>query len=134
TDARARLIASASRGGVGNLETIRLPGAREGETPPGPIVAEYVRDGRRLIGAFTPVQHWAMGALVDKTVDAALLPVSRITWATLLWIAVAALIGSIAARIFARRLSDRGGPGGRNTPDRGREAGGAHRPVGPRRA
>jgi two-component system, NtrC family, sensor kinase len=107
TDARARLIASASRGGVGNLETIRLPGAREGETPPGPIVAEYVRDGRRLIGAFTPVKRWAMGALVDKTVDAALLPVSRITWATLIWIAVAALIGSIAARIFARRLADR---------------------------
>ncbi|HLK92791.1 MAG TPA: ATP-binding protein [Polyangia bacterium] len=106
-DARARLIASASRGGVGNLATIRLPGAREGETPPGSIVAEYVRDGRRLIGAFTPVNRWAMGALVDKTVDAALLPVNKITLATLLWIAVAAFIGSIAARIFARRLSDR---------------------------
>jgi signal transduction histidine kinase len=106
-DGRARLIASASRGGVGNLETIRLPGAREGETPAGPLVAEYVRDGRRLIGAFTPVNRWAMGALVDKTVDAALLPVNQITLATLLWIAVAALIGSFAARIFARRLSDR---------------------------
>jgi two-component system NtrC family sensor kinase len=107
TDGRARLIASSARGGVGNLGTIRLPGAREGEAPPGPIVAEYLRDGRRLIGAFAPVARWGMGALVDKTVDAALLPVNRITWATLIWIAVAALIGSIAARIFARRLSDR---------------------------
>ncbi len=107
TDGRARLIASASRGGVGNLETIRLPGAREGEAPPAAVVAEYVRDGRRLIGAYAPVSRWAMGALVDKTVTAALLPVDRITLATLLWIAVAALIGTIAARIFARRLSDR---------------------------
>ena len=107
TDGRARLIASASRGGVGNLETIRLPGAREGETPSGAVVAEYLRDGRRLIGAYAPVSRWAMGALVDKTVDAALLPVDRITLATLLWIAVAALIGTIVARIFARGLSDR---------------------------
>ncbi len=107
TDGRARLIASSARRGAGNLGTIRLPGAREGEAPPGPVVTEYVRDGRRLIGAFAPVARWGMGALVDKTVDAALLPVNRITWATLLWIAVAALIGSIAARIFARRLSDR---------------------------
>jgi two-component system, NtrC family, sensor kinase len=107
TDGRARLIASASRGGVGSLETIRLPGAREGEAPTGAVVAEYTRDGRRLIGAFAPVSRWAMGALVDKTVTAALLPVSWITRATLLWIAVAAFIGSIAARIFARRLSDR---------------------------
>jgi signal transduction histidine kinase len=107
TDGRARLIASSARGGVGSLGTIRLPGAREGEAPSGPLVAEYLRDGRRLIGAFAPVARWGMGALVDKTVDAALLPVNRITWATLIWIAVAALIGSIAARIFARRLSDR---------------------------
>ena len=57
------------------------------------MVAEYARDGRRLIGAYAPVAPWGMGALVDKTVDAALLPVNRITCATLLWIAVSALIG-----------------------------------------
>jgi two-component system, NtrC family, sensor kinase len=107
TDGRARLIASTSRGGLANLGTIRLPGAREGEAPPGAVVAEYVRDGRRLIGAYAPVARWGMGALVDKTVDAVLWPVDRIAHATLIWIFVAALIGSIAARIFARRLSDR---------------------------
>jgi two-component system NtrC family sensor kinase len=106
-DGRARLIASSSRGGVDSLGTIRLPGARDGEPPPGPVVAEYVRDGRRLIGAYAPVARWGMGALVDKTVDAALLPIDQITTATLIWILVAAFIGSIAARIFARRLSDR---------------------------
>ena len=107
TDRRARLIAAASRGGVGTLATIKLPGSRDGEPPPGPLVAEYVRDGRRLIGAYAPVDRFGLGALVDKTVDAALLPVNRITWATLLWIGVAALIGSIVARVLARRLSDR---------------------------
>ncbi|HXJ20373.1 MAG TPA: ATP-binding protein [Polyangia bacterium] len=107
TDRRARLIAAASRGGVGTLATIKLPGSREGEPPTGPLVAEYVRDGRRLIGAYAPIERFGLGALVDKTVDAALLPVNRITWATLLWIGVAALIGSIVARVLARRLSDR---------------------------
>jgi hypothetical protein len=70
TDGRARLIAAASRGGVGSLETIHLPGAREGEAPTGSLVAEYTRDGRRLIGAYAPVATWGMGALVDKTVVA----------------------------------------------------------------
>ncbi len=107
TDGRARLIAAASRGGVGTLATIKLPGGREGEPPVGPLVAEYLRDGRRLIGAYAPVPRLGLGALVDKTVDAALLPVNRITWATLLWIGVAGLIGFIAARLLARRLSDR---------------------------
>jgi two-component system, NtrC family, sensor kinase len=107
TDGRARLIAAASRGGVGTLATIKLPGTREGEPPAGPLVAEYVRDGRRLIGAYAPVPRLGLGALVDKTVDAAFLPVNRITWATLLWIGIAALIGSLAARLLARRLSGR---------------------------
>jgi signal transduction histidine kinase len=107
TDRRARLIAAASRGGVGTLATLKLPGSKDGEPPAGPLVAEYVRDGRRLIGAYAPVERFGLGALVDKTVDAALLPVNRITWATLIWIAVAALIGSIVARVLARRLSDR---------------------------
>ena len=107
-DARARLFAAGSRGGPANLETLRVPGGgREGELPGGEIVAEYTLGGRRLIGAYAPVAPWGLGAVVDKTVDAALLPVNRITWATLIWIAVAAFIGSIAARIFARRLSDR---------------------------
>ncbi len=107
TDGRARLIAVASRGGAGTLATIKLPGARDGEPPSGPLVAEYVRDGRRLIGAYAPVPRLGLGALVDKTVDAAFLPVNRITWATLLWIGIAAVIGSFAARLLARRLSDR---------------------------
>ncbi len=107
TDGRARLIAAGSRQGVGDLTAIRLPGAREGETPGGATVAEYIRDGHRLIGAWAPVDRYSLGALVDKTVDAALLPINRITWATLLWIGVAALIGLIVARIFARRLADR---------------------------
>ncbi|MFL5306856.1 MAG: ATP-binding protein [Polyangia bacterium] len=107
TDGKARLIAAASRGGVGTLATIKLPGTREGEPPTGPLVAEYVRDGRRLIGAYAPVPRLGLGALVDKTVDAAFLPVNRITWATLLWIGIAAVIGSFAARLLAQRLSGR---------------------------
>jgi two-component system NtrC family sensor kinase len=103
-----RLFAAGSRGGVGTLETQRVPGAaREGELPGGEIVAEYVNNGRRLIGAYAPVAGWGLGAVVDKTVDAALAPVNRITLATLVWIGVSVLVGSVVARIFARRLADR---------------------------
>jgi two-component system, NtrC family, sensor kinase len=107
TDGRARLVAAGAQGGVGNLTPTGVPGAREGELPAGALVTEYWSGGRRLIGAYAPVPPWGLGAVVDKTVDAALLPVNRITWATLLWIGVSALIGSIAARIFARRLAGR---------------------------
>ena len=45
-DGRARLFAAGSRGGVGTLETQRVPGgAREEELPPTEIVAEYVNGG-----------------------------------------------------------------------------------------
>jgi signal transduction histidine kinase len=107
-DGRARLFAAGSRGGAGGLEAQRVPGGgREGELPPGEVVAEYTNGGHRLIGAYAPVVPWGLGAVVDKPVDSALAPVNRITLATLLWIAVSALVGSVAARVFARRLSGR---------------------------
>jgi two-component system, NtrC family, sensor kinase len=106
-DARARLIAAGSRGGVGDLSAARLPGAREGELPASETVAEYTLGGQRLIGAYAPVAATGMGAVVEMTVDAALRPIHGITVATLWWIAASALIGSLAARIFARRLSGR---------------------------
>ena len=45
--------------------------------------------------------------IVEKTISAALLPVRKIGAATLLWVAVSALVGIVVARIFARRLADR---------------------------
>jgi signal transduction histidine kinase len=109
-DPRARLFAAGSRGGVASLETQTVPGGgREGELPPGEIVAEYLNDGRHLIGAYAPVRPWGLGAIVDKTVDAALRPVSRIRLWTAVWLFVSMLIGSIAARILARRLAARVG-------------------------
>jgi two-component system NtrC family sensor kinase len=107
-DARARLFAAGSRANVGSLESQRLPGGgREGELPGGDIVAEYVNNGRRMIGAYAPVAPWGFGAVVDKTVDAALAPVNRIRFATFLWILLSVIVGSLAARIFARRLAGR---------------------------
>src|SRR4029079_9861486 len=47
------------------------------------------------------------GVVVNKTVDAALVPVNRIRYATLFWIGVSGLVGSLVARAFARRLSER---------------------------
>ena len=112
-----------------------MPGAREGELPPAEIVAEYVNGGRHLIGAYAPVTPWGLGAVVDKTVDDALRPVDRIRWATLFWMGVSVVVGSLAACVFARRLSDRvGGAGRRLEADRRRQPGDPHRAGRPRRA
>ena len=106
-DSRARLIAAGSRHGVARLEVQAVPGGREGELPAGEAVAEYVIGGRQVIGAYAPIGPWGFGVVVDKAVDAALVPVNRIRWATLFWIGVSALVGSVVARAFARRLADR---------------------------
>ena len=106
-DGRGRMFASGSATRVEKLEPQRVPGAREGELPAGDVVAEYTNGGRHLIGAYAPVTPWGLGAVVDKTVDAALKPVNRITWATLFWMGISVIVGSLAARVFARRLSDR---------------------------
>jgi len=106
-DGRGRLFAAGSIPRVEKLEPQRLPGAREGELPPSEVVAEYVNGSRHLIGAYAPVTPWGLGAVVDRTVTDALRPVALIRWATLFWMLVSVIVGSLAAWIFARRLSDR---------------------------
>jgi two-component system NtrC family sensor kinase len=106
-DARGRLIAAGSKGGVAKLEGQRLPGAREDELPGSESVSEYFSGGRRVIGAYSPIAPYGFGVVVNKTIDAALLPVNRIRFATLFWIGVSGVIGSVVARAFARRLAHR---------------------------
>jgi signal transduction histidine kinase len=106
-DGRGRLFAAGSIPRVDKLEPQRLPGAREGELPPGEIVAEYVSGGRHMIGAYAPVVPWGLGAVVDKTVADALRPVAVIRLGTVFWMLVSVIVGSLAAWLLARRLSDR---------------------------
>jgi two-component system NtrC family sensor kinase len=106
-DGRGRMFAAGSIPRVDKLEPQRVPGGREGELPPGDVVAEYFNGNRHLIGAFAPVAPWGLGAVVDKTVTDALRPVALIRWATLFWMLVSIVVGSLAAWFFARRLSDR---------------------------
>jgi signal transduction histidine kinase len=106
-DGRGRLFAAGSIPRVDKLEPQRVPGAREGELPAGEIVAEYFNGNRHLIGAYAPVAPFGLGAVVDKTEGDALRPVARIRWATLFWMLVSIIVGSLAAWLFARRLSER---------------------------
>ncbi|MES1157469.1 MAG: ATP-binding protein [Haliangium ochraceum] len=107
-DARARLIAITRANRHGGVLTVqRLPGAREAEVPPGEMVGEYESAAGPVIGAFVPGTPHPFGVVVERTVASALLPVSRIRMATLLWIAISAIVGGFVARIFARRLAGR---------------------------
>jgi signal transduction histidine kinase len=106
-DGRGRLVAAGSRHGIAQLEAQRLPGGHEGELPPAETIAQYPSGGRTVIGAFAPTGAWGFGVLVEKTVDAALVPVNRIFWATGFWMLVSVGIGFIVSRTFARRLAER---------------------------
>ncbi|HVX94062.1 MAG TPA: ATP-binding protein [Polyangia bacterium] len=108
-DARARLVAAGSTAGVARLEVQRPPGSREGELATSEAVAEYASagTGRPVIGAFAPAGPWGFGVVVEKSAEAAFWPVRLILRATLFWLAVSVLVGSIAARIFAQRLATR---------------------------
>jgi signal transduction histidine kinase len=107
-DGRGRLVGieRAARFG-GPLSPQRLPGVREGEVPNGELVAEYQGQSGPVIGAFARSSAYPFAVLVEKPIQAALRPVSRIRLATLLWIAVSGLAGAFIARIFAGRLARR---------------------------
>jgi two-component system NtrC family sensor kinase len=106
-DARTRLVAAGHKGGVAHLEVQSPPGGRQGELASAETVAEYASDGRQVIGAYAPTGPWGFGVVVEKTVEAALVPVGRIRWATLFWLGISIIVGSIVSRVFARRLSAR---------------------------
>lgn len=108
-DSRGRLIAITRANNNGGVLTVqRLPGAREGEVPSGESVAEYqTAAGAAVIGAYVPGTTAPFGVVVERTVASALLPVSRIRAATLLWIAISAIVGAFIARVFAKRLAGR---------------------------
>ena len=106
-DARGRLIASGSKAGIAKLEVQRLPTGKEGELPGGDFVGEYEIGGRQVVGAFAPTTPYGFGVVVDRQVGAAMAPVDQIRLATLFWIGVSALVGSVVARAFARRIAQR---------------------------
>lgn len=114
-DAHARLIGAGRDGHRSDpLAPQMLPGGSAtaagelaGALPPSEVVGEYTSDAGPVIGAFVPAAPYNFGVLVEKTLSAALLPVKRIRFATLLWIGVSALAGALAARVFARRLAGR---------------------------
>jgi signal transduction histidine kinase len=106
-DARARLIAAGSAGGVARLEAQRAPGSREGELAASEALATYSSGGRQVIGAYAPAGPWGFGVLVEKAVAVAFSPVRNIFLATLGWLGVSILVASVAASVLAQGLTAR---------------------------
>ena len=107
-DNHSRLLA------VGRVERLggpfapqETPNGAEGALPPAETVGEYRTRRGPVIGAFVPAAPYPLGVVVEKTLAAALLPVSRIGAATLLWVAVSAVVGIFVARFLAQRLAGR---------------------------
>jgi len=107
-DGHARLLGGQRAVRLGGPWTPQAaPGGTEGALPASEGVGEYRSRTGPVIGAFVPAAPYPLGVVVEKTIAAALLPVRKIGTATLLWVAVSALVGIVVARIFARRLANR---------------------------
>ena len=106
-DGRGRLFAAGSIPRVEKLEPQRVPGAREGELPPG-------RDRRRVRQRQPAPDRRlragdALGPGRGRRQDRRRCVAAgrAIRLATLFWMMVSVVVGSLAAWMFARRLSDR---------------------------
>lgn len=107
-DGHARLLGGRRAAGLGGpFSPQAVPGGTQEALPAFESVGEYRSRNGPVIGAFVPATPYPLGVVVEKTIAAALLPVRKIGAATLLWVAVSALVGIFVARIFARRLADR---------------------------
>jgi signal transduction histidine kinase len=106
-DARARLVAAGTAGGVAHLEAQRTPGGRDGELATAEVVATYGSGGRSVIGAYAPAGPWGFGVVVEKAITVAFAPVRNILLATLFWLVISILVASVAANVFASRLAAR---------------------------
>jgi signal transduction histidine kinase len=73
------------------------------------FVSEYESHGQPVIGAYVPAPAFALGIVVERSLDAALRPARRLTWTTAYWVGVAAFVAAVVGAALARSLSTRVG-------------------------
>ncbi len=106
-DQQSRVVISAHTVGPAALEPKQLPTAPQGALPPTWFVAEYISHGHPVIGAYVPAAAFGMGVVVERWVDSALKPARRLSWTTIYWVGVAAIVAAVVGAALARSLSAR---------------------------
>jgi two-component system NtrC family sensor kinase len=108
-DRESRTVVSGRTLGPASLESKRLPQGKPGSLPPTWFVTEYASHGHSVIGAYVPTLAFGLGVVVERRVESAMLPARRLTWTTIYWVGVAALVAAVVGAALARSLASRVG-------------------------
>jgi two-component system NtrC family sensor kinase len=110
-DRVARVVAQSSRTpGPPSFARKTLPRSMPGTLPEHPFVFSYRgEDGRNLIGAYSPVEGFPFGVVVERPEKEALLPVRRLGWTTVFWMSVSGFVAALVGAALARSLAGRVG-------------------------
>jgi two-component system NtrC family sensor kinase len=91
------------------FEQKRLPKGKPGSLPDQWFVATYDSHQHEVIGAYMPIPAFGIGVVVERWVEAALLPARKLTWTTIYWVGVAAFVAAVVGAALARSLATRVG-------------------------
>ena len=108
-DSKSRTVVSGRAEGTTALEEKHLPRGKPGSLPADWLVAEYESHGHAVIGAYVPALALGLGVVVERWVESALQPARRLTWTTIYWVGVAALVAAVVGAALARSLASRVG-------------------------
>jgi signal transduction histidine kinase len=108
-DGKARIIAAGRSVTPATLESKQFATAPGDRLPENWFVAEYQSGGHPVIGAYVPAPLLGLGVVVERRLDVALRPARRLTWTTVYWVGVAALVAALVGGALARSLSSRVG-------------------------
>jgi two-component system NtrC family sensor kinase len=108
-DRQSRVIASGRDVGPARLQLKWLPGPKPGVLPTKEFLEQYLSGSDAVVGAYSPAPPFNVGIIVERKLEAALSPVRKISFATIYWMGVSALVAAVVGGALARTLSGRVG-------------------------
>jgi two-component system NtrC family sensor kinase len=108
-DRVGRIVAGGHGQGPPSFAPKTLPHSMPGTLPDHPFVFSYGSDGRTLIGAYSAVEGFPFGVVVERPEKEALLPVRRLGWTTVFWMSVSGFVAALVGAALARSLAGRVG-------------------------
>jgi signal transduction histidine kinase len=108
-DDSSRVVASGRSVDPPKFETKPLARTLAGTLPDRRQVSAYDSGGRRVIGAFAPVDGFPFGVVVERLESEALFPVRRLGWTTVFWMSVSGFVAAVVGAALARSLAGRAG-------------------------
>jgi two-component system NtrC family sensor kinase len=108
-DRVGRVVAASNVHGAPSFAVKPLPRTMPGTLPDHPWVLTYRSGERTVIGAYSAVEGFPFGVVVERPEREALLPVRRLGWTTVFWMSVSGFVAALVGAALARSLAGRVG-------------------------